>query len=914
MKQEELQEVEIHQSLTRPFLLMDAERVVALFVSLTSGIFVLAFMQTFEWFLLAFAVVFWIGGMIGARKMAKKDPYMMRVYQKYKKYSVMYKANAKTMITEDSPASAELSSLLPYGTLIRPDTVLNKDGSLTACFFYQGKDVDSSTYSNRNVIATQIKDAVTRLGSGWMVQADTIRVKENFYPARSDSSFPEPISEMIEEERRKMFEGEGNHYITINALSVTYIPPLKNESKFTSAFIKQDKSNKDSFAEVHLKTFDQTLNPFVSELSTHLAIERMSSYAYTDEDGEEHYISNLVQYLNYCLTGENHEMEIPKTGFYMDSLLSYHDFVPKLTPQIDDNFIGVVSINGFPSKSTPNILRALDSLPMEYRINYRFIAKDAYDAKKIVTKQQKFWQQKKRGFIDQLFKNKEGNVSGDASRMERDAEDVKDEIDTGLVSYGYFNASIILRDKDPDKVEEYCLHIQKCLRNLGFDGLIEGVNATESFLGSLASEGLKNIRRPVVNSWNLTHMISLASIWAGRKTNPCHYYPDNSPPLMYGATSGHTPFRFNTHVGDIGHVLLVGPSGNGKSTFVGMMQAQAQRYKDAQIIVFDKGRSAQPLIEAMGGNHYNIGSDNSDLDFYPLSNVNGSSKDFLFCVELMESMMILQGATVDPADREEVIRSLNLLKDQKSKTLTDFLNTVQSEKIKQCLSYYDHNGAFALLSGDPEEVPFHKFATCFETAELMDMGEKAIVPTILYLFHEIQKRLDGRPTFIFMAEAWTYFKHPIFKEKIIRFLKELRKANCALIMDTQSLNEIMKSGIMADMQDNVATKIFLPNTEAENKGTATEAGPYECYKSFGLNDTQIKIIKNAIPKRDYYLTSREGNRLFSLNLGPVSLAFTGLTGRKHLDKMEELKKEHGDQWPYEWMLFNGVDYSPYVNL
>lgn len=907
---QKLQEIPIHQSLTRPFLLMNAEREVALFVSLVCGTFIF----TWDKYLIGFAVIFWFLGMWGARKLAKEDPYLMKVYLKYSEYKAMYKPVEKTMIKEEAPASAEISTLLPYGTLIRPDVVLNKDGSLTACYWYQGKDVDSSTFDNRNVIATQIKDAINRLGTGWTIQTDTIRVEENHYPLLSESHFTDNVSKLIENERREMFEMEGNHYVTVNALTVTYNPPLKTESKLAAAFIKQDKSVKKSFATAHLKTFDNGLNPFISQISTHLSIERMNTSSYTDEEGEEHFISSILQYMNYCFTGENHEIEVPKSHFFIDSLLSYHTFNHDLMPRLDDKFIGVVSMSGFPQKAMPNILKALDSLPMQYRINFRFIAKDAYDAKKIVNKQQKKWEQKKKGFMEQLFPSSNAKINKDAERMDQDGEHVKDELDSGLVSYGYFNASIVIRNSDPDELEAHCLEVQKCLRNISFDGMIETLNCTEAFLGSLPGECLKNIRRPIVNSWNLTHLISLASIWAGRKYNPCNFYPDNSPPLMYSATSGSTPFRINLHCGDVGHLLVLGPSGNGKSVFTAMLMTQAQRYKDSQIFVFDKGHSAQPIIEGMGGSHYNIGADNSDLAFYPLSNVNGSTKDFLFCAELIESMMLLQKVKggVTPADREEIIKALNLLKDQESQTLTDFLNSLSSEKIKQALSYYDHNGAFALLSGDPEEIPFHQRATCFEMAELMDMGEKVIVPTLLYLFHEIQKRLDGRPTFIFLAEAWTYFKDPIFKEKIVRYLKELRKKNCALVMDTQSLNEIMKSGIMADVQDNVPTKIFLPNTEAENRGTPTEPGPYECYKSFGLNDTQISIIKNSIPKREYYFTSREGNRIFSMNLGNVALSFVGRTGAKDLDKLQEIKGLYGEDWTYKWLEYCGADYYRFI--
>jgi len=908
MEAEKLQRIPFHQSLVRTFLLMDAEREVALFVCLTAGILVL----TRDPYAIAFAIIFWFSGMWGARKMAKEDPYLWKIYNKYKKYNSMYSAIAKTTILEENPASSEFATLLPYGTLIRDTVVLNKDGSLTSCFFYQGKDIDSSTPANRNLIATQIKDSVNRIGSNWMVQADTIRIQENHYPHPNDSFFCDDISQLIENERRDMFEAEGNHFITINVLTVTYLPPKKQESKFTAAFIKESLTGQKSFAEIHLDSFDSGLNPFIDQISTHLNIEPMGCSVYVDEEGQEHYVSSLLQYLNYCLTGENHEIEIPKSHFYIDSLLSYHTYQHKLTPQVDDSFVGVVSLAGFPQASMPNILHVLDVMPMEYRINFRFIAKDAYDSRKLVDKQQKKWQQKERGFVDQLLQKVGGKINRDAARMTADSEDVKDELDTGLVSYGYFNASIVLRNNDPDELQRYSEEIQKYLRNLGFDGVIEGLNATEAFLGSLPGEGLKNIRRPIVSSWNLTHLISLASIWAGRRYNPCEYYPDNSPPLMYAATSGHTPFRINLHFSDIGHSSIIGPSGQGKSTLASILMTQFTRYKESQVFCFDKGRSSQPIIEAMGGSFYNIGSSVSGLDFYPLGNLEGSTRDFLFCVELIESMIILQGETVTPADREELIKALNLLKDQETKTITDLNNTLSSDKIKQCLSYYDHNGGFPLMSGDPEEVPFHDFVTGFEMSELLEMGEKAVVPVILYLFHEIKKRLDGRPTYIHLAEAWVYFKHPIFKEKIVSWLKEFRKLNCILVFDTQSLADVMKSGIMTDIQDNCATNIYLPNPEATNIGTVSEPGAYECYRSFGLNDTQINIIKNAVPKREYYFTHREGNRIFNLNLGEVALAFTGKTGAKDLKKILELKGQHGEQWPYKWLEHNNVDYYRYI--
>jgi type IV secretion system protein VirB4 len=116
---------------------------------------------------------------------------------------------------------------------------------------------------------------------------------------------------------------------------------------------------------------------------------------------------------------------------------------------------------------------------------------------------------------------------------------------------------------------------------------------------------------------------------------------------------------------------------------------------------------------------------------------------------------------------------------------------------------------------------------------------------------------------------------------------------------------------MSDLNENCPTKIYLPNKKAGDKGTSQEPGPFEFYSSMGLNPTQINIIKTAAPKREYYFTHPEGNRLFNMNLGPVALAFVGRTGKADLARMEDLKLEYGEEWTKEWLVYCGVDYYRY---
>ena len=145
-----------------------------------------------------------------------------------------------------------------------------------------------------------------------------------------------------------------------------------------------------------------------------------------------------------------------------------------------------------------------------------------------------------------------------------------------------------------------------------------------------------------------------------------------------------------------------------------------------------------------------------------------------------------------------------------------------------------------------------------------------MLPVLTYLFHRLESRFDGRPTLLILDEAWVYLDNPLFAARIREWLKVLRKKNVAVVFATQSLADIANSSTIAPaIIESCPQRIFLPNeraVEPQSKGF---------YEQFGLNERQIELIARAVPKRQYYLQSRRGNRLFELGLGPIALAFCG---------------------------------------
>jgi type IV secretory pathway VirB4 component len=139
----------------------------------------------------------------------------------------------------------------------------------------------------------------------------------------------------------------------------------------------------------------------------------------------------------------------------------------------------------------------------------------------------------------------------------------------------YVTATVTVWDRDPAIAAEKLRLVEKVIQGRDFTVIPEGMNAIEAWLGSLPGHTYANVRQPPISTINLAHLIPLSAVWAGAERDE-HF---GAPPLLYGKTEGSTPFRFSLHVGDVGHTLIVGPTGAGKSVLLALMAMQFRRYE-----------------------------------------------------------------------------------------------------------------------------------------------------------------------------------------------------------------------------------------------------------------------------------------------------------------------------------------------
>lgn len=804
---------------------------------------------------------------------------------------------ALSMFRQREPSFADL---MPYAALVEDGTLLLKDGSLLAGWYFFGPDTESATPLERNRISHEINAIISKLGSGWMLQVDSLRVPSVGYHDRERSHFPDPVSRAIDEERRRHFKMKDRHFESRQTLVLTYKPTHQAGEGMSQFVFSTEISARTRPADRALAAFSNAIREIEQYLSATISLQRMRVHRVSEVLGlREARFDSLLQFVRFCISGENMPVRLPDVGMYLDCILTAQ-MEHGTTPKLDDRHIGVVAIDGFPSQSWPGILNALDQMPLSYRWSSRFIFLDAEDARRRLEQKRRRWQQKVRPFLDQLFQTEGRSLDQDAAAMVAETEHAIGQANSGLVAFGYYTSVIVLFDDHSGRLLENAELVRRMIQAEGFGARIETLNATEAYLGSLPGNWYANVRDPLINTSNLADLLPLNSIWTGDSTAPCPFYPSDAPALIQVA-SGSTPFHFNLHHDDVGHTLIFGPTGSGKSTLLALIAAQFRRYEHAQIFAFDKGMSLMPLTRAVGGDHHEIGAEDDGravLSFCPLADLE-TDADRAFAAEFIETLLVFQGVTVTPLHRNAIAHQIVLMAASLGRSLSDFVSGVQSREIKEGLTHYTVNGPMGhLMDAEKDTLAFQSFQ-CIELEALMTMGERNLVPVLLHLFRRIEKRLTGAPSLIILDEAWLMLGHPVFREKIREWLKVLRKANCAVILATQSISDAERSGIVDVLVESCPTKICLANPAAQTPSMAS------FYERLGFNHRQIEIIATARPKKDYYCATPKGRRLFEMALGPLTLAFTGVSDAEQIRTIKTLCQTHGPDWPRHWLSLKG---------
>jgi type IV secretion system protein VirB4 len=783
------------------------------------------------------------------------------------------------------PRRHGMPELLPYSHLVADGMVMEKDGSYLRCYRMYGPDLKSATAEQLLAVKYHGNAALTRLADGWMVQTDLVRYHATDYIG--GGPLPDPLTQLIERRRERHYREQKTHLETALNLSITYRPPSQAENRGRRLFFTQQTPDD----ERNLQHFIVTTDGLAHDLEAHLRLEAMDS----DE---------TLSFIESSIIGEQVQIRAPKLLNYLDTFVGRHRLVVNRHPSIGGRALRVVIPTGLPLESHAEVVDFLCELPFPYRYSVRAILLGTQNAAKVVSEFRKQHIQKTRRKWD-FLKETTGKESSPtylnehAVEMAHDATEAAREAESNVIREVYLSFGVIITDGDPKEADEKAETMRALFSHHQFNARIEDFNTVEAWRGFLPGDGFSNRRKPVVSTMNLSDLTPMRTTWTGDLYNPNPMYPPKTPPLFYATTEGQTPFRFHPHVSDVGDGAIFGPIGSGKTTLIDFMIAQSFKIERMQVFVFDRGLGSYVLTKAAGGQHWHLGND--PMSAAPLINIDQETEREWAHGYISTLLRIALDRVLLPLEDDALWRALELLArmPRHFRTITALQGAIQDSVLKAGLARYTLKGPMGrYLDANEDALLDSRFVT-FELETIQN--NEALIPVLLYLFHRVEQRLDGRPTLIVVDESWVALTKSFFGATLEKWLRDTRKQNGAVWLATQSLDDLRRSDYKSVIIESCASKIYLANPEAQTPNMI------EIYRDFGLNEKQIEIIgSEMIPKRHYLLVSPAGCRQFDLELDPVTLSFVGASSKEHIQRARKLIAEHGTRWPIYWLRERGL--------
>jgi len=624
--------------------------------------------------------------------------------------------------------------------------------------------------------------------------------------------------------------------------------------------------------------------------------------------------SEVLEFLAYLIDGEWKTVSLPR-GPIRDTL-SHSRFFFNSAGRISstglrDLYGHALTILEYPAVTFSGILDDLLSLPFGFVLSqsFSFLSKPTALSR---------------------LKRQEGRMvnAGDLAISQIDElSEAMDDVMSNRYVLGAHSLALILRTQDPKSLGEAVAKTGTVLADAGMKWVKEDLGSAGAFWSTLPGNFKYRVRVGDITSRNFAGFSSLHNFPSGHiDRNPW------GPAVTMFKTSSGSPYYFNFHQVTtedrreaqvdtdhkvLANTVIIGKSGTGKTVLEMMLLGQLQKFNEPQkgkrlsCVLFDKDLGASIGVRAMGGTYLPI-KNGVPSGFNPFQ-LDPTPENLSFLESLIKQLVQHPGFPLTPREEKEIHEAvLGVMGAEKSlrrlSAVLQFLNPTEEHGISMRLARWCQGGALGWLFDNAEDtlqidqdVPI----LGFDVTEFLDNPETR-TPTILYLFHRIEKLMDGRRIPIFMDEFWKLLDDPAFENLILNKLVTIRKQDGFLVMLTQNPEQVLRSKAGFAVVSQTATKIFLPNPEADRKGYV---------EGFGLTESEYGIVRSLGEKSRKFLIKQGHNSVVAeLNLQGFEEELAVLSGNTASSLLvERLVQEQGPD-PEKWLprffeLRNGTEQS-----
>ena len=776
-----------------------------------------------------------------------------------------------------------VSDMVPWRAIVAPGVVVQKDRwqTLQRTYAVRGPDLMGLALEVQGNLILQANTVLKRLGGKWLLHAEAQRMRVTTLPPLPPET-PRLVRLLDADHRARLLASPGIRETTYY-LTLCWTPPPPSTARWGRWFVRGpgSPSQATTTQEATVRTFLDEADAFMALLRGVLATCRAMSTPET------------LTYLHTTVSDRWHPIALPASLMDIDHQLCDTALDPAgWYPQLGRWHLRVCSVSGYPRQSLVGILRDLEALPLDFRWCTRWLGLERHAQQGVLRKAQGAWVHEEKGLTDRMSENltHEGTriLNRDATNKAEDVDIARQEVGADLLAYGQFSSTVTVWDADPELADHKRRLVMQAFAAREIATVEEGAHLVAAWFSSHPGNRLDNVNQTHQSSLTLAHFLpGLTAAWRGPERDE---YLQGGP-WFYATTEQHTLFRIVNHLRDVGHFMVLGSTGAGKSTLANWLRAMWLQYPQTQAKLFDLDRHGRLLTLLLGGSWYDLGSPTAR--FQPLRHIDDPLRRGIamqWLLDLMDEYHVRVTAPVQahlganvqklaryPLAQRTLSQLLTLMADGARETELkakagridaqgishpdlELRGLVQQwQEVRWVLQRFADGGEYdGLFDGTDEDFDDHPVQT-FELHDLLQRP-RLLGPILRYVLPQVDLQMTtDRPMLLLFDDAAIPWEVPKIRQESKDWMRTTRKKSVSLGFMTHSLSDVFGSDLGPMLVESCPVRFYLANPEA-SKPTIRAI-----YRQIGLEDTAIDQIAIMQPQRDGYYELREvGQRPYTL--------------------------------------------------
>ncbi|MEL7683114.1 VirB4 family type IV secretion/conjugal transfer ATPase [Citromicrobium bathyomarinum] len=770
-----------------------------------------------------------------------------------------------------SAKEARVGDRLPYARLVDEHTLMLRDGALLTAIQVPGLLFETEDTEALNAhAATREVMLRSTLDSRFVMYHHVIRRRVE---VELDAEFEDPLARHIE---ARWKERLGSGSLFINDQFVTLIRrPARGKAGWVEKAGKALSNRKKQAVEVDPKDLRSLRAAATGVVAS---LQPYGAALLGDYTGPKGYTnSEILELLSALYNGEMQPVRRPAEDRDIGHMLPYRRAsfgidAMELRGSGEPDFAAMLSLKDYPEATSPGLLDGLLRLP------YEMVVSESYAPSERTTARERM----------DLAIRRLRSVDEEAQAERADMLAARDALGNGAVGFGDHHLSVLVREKTLPRLDDATAACAAALADTGAIVVREDTNLEPAFWAQFPGNEQYIVRRAMISSANMASFGSLHGFALGQAEGN-HW----GEAVTLLETTSATPFFFNFHNGDLGNFSVIGPSGSGKTVVMNFLAAQAQKF-NPRTILFDKDRGAELFVRGIGGRYDRIYA-GEPSGFNPLA-LPDTPANRAFLRDWLGVMLKAEG----PEELQTISHAVDAAyeNDASLRRLRNFRELLSGTRrpepgdLADRLSAWIHGGEHAwLFDNETDELDLDRKTLGFDMTALLE-NPRLRTPTMMYLFHRIEERLDGEPTMILIDEGWKALDDEVFAARIRDWLKTLRKRNALVGFATQSARDALESRISTALVEQTATMVFMPNSRAR---------PEDYCDGFGLTSHELALIR-TLPahSRCFLVCQPDASVVVRLDLSNAPEVLTILSGRESSVRRLDLLREAVGDNPADW--------------